>query len=280
MIKTKYQDNLEFAQWMKKYFQANCNVKDYDPVARRGNIEPEFNIVEKANIKPSIFKESSIPGAKTTPSMILKSKSTLLSNVKNVMIGKNDSLNISKHTLSSNSNSGSTTNLFSSIANKENEILMQDLNNILEKQKFDKNPQLEVLKAERDFYYGKLKDIDHILELSKDNNVNVLINNIREVIYMLPEKITVVCEDGNVKIQNKNDTIMQDEDEIGMATELSTPNMGSYISNSLRNNKNNLNNNNVNLNDITTYMANINDSINANEDLMSIENELTLINNV
>ena len=36
IARAKYQDNLEFAQWMKKVFEAKTPRESYDPVARRG----------------------------------------------------------------------------------------------------------------------------------------------------------------------------------------------------------------------------------------------------
>uniref|UniRef100_A0A452UC86 Calponin-homology (CH) domain-containing protein n=2 Tax=Ursus TaxID=9639 RepID=A0A452UC86_URSMA len=35
LVKGKFQDNFEFVQWLKKFFDANCDEKDYDPVAVR-----------------------------------------------------------------------------------------------------------------------------------------------------------------------------------------------------------------------------------------------------
>lgn len=51
LSKAKYQDNLEFAQWMKRYFDLNngsAAAKDYDPVAKRGNAtgETDFSFLE------------------------------------------------------------------------------------------------------------------------------------------------------------------------------------------------------------------------------------------
>ena len=37
LIKAKYQDNLEFLQWMKKYFDMNYNGEPYDALGRRKN---------------------------------------------------------------------------------------------------------------------------------------------------------------------------------------------------------------------------------------------------
>ena len=35
LIRAKYQDNLEFLQWMKRYFDINYNGEPYDAVGRR-----------------------------------------------------------------------------------------------------------------------------------------------------------------------------------------------------------------------------------------------------
>jgi RP/EB family microtubule-associated protein len=35
LIKAKYQDNLEFMQWLKRYHELNSSGQDYDGPARR-----------------------------------------------------------------------------------------------------------------------------------------------------------------------------------------------------------------------------------------------------
>merc|ERR550519_1508737 len=39
LTKQKFQDNFEFLQWFKKFFDANYSGEEYDPVAARGGIE-------------------------------------------------------------------------------------------------------------------------------------------------------------------------------------------------------------------------------------------------
>merc|ERR1719336_2591183 len=39
LAKQKFQDNFEFLQWFKKFFDANYTGEEYDPVAARGGIE-------------------------------------------------------------------------------------------------------------------------------------------------------------------------------------------------------------------------------------------------
>lgn len=41
-------DNLEFAQWLKSYYDQNCDLlKIYDPVERRGNCEVDLSFADK-----------------------------------------------------------------------------------------------------------------------------------------------------------------------------------------------------------------------------------------
>merc|ERR1719340_172383 len=39
LIKGRFQDNFEFLQWFKKFFDANYQGEEYDPMAARGNVE-------------------------------------------------------------------------------------------------------------------------------------------------------------------------------------------------------------------------------------------------
>ena len=50
LVKGKFQDNFEFVQWFKRFFDANYQGQDYDPLAARGG-EP-VGSVGKAGPKP------------------------------------------------------------------------------------------------------------------------------------------------------------------------------------------------------------------------------------
>ena len=67
LSKAKYQDNLEFIQWFKRFFEMRSALRNeaYDPVARRNNLNLELIGKEKSNQKPKVFekKENNVASA-------------------------------------------------------------------------------------------------------------------------------------------------------------------------------------------------------------------------
>lgn len=66
LVKGKFQDNFEFVQWFKKFFDANYDGKDYDPVAARQGQETAVapSLVAPALNKPKKPLSSSGAGKK------------------------------------------------------------------------------------------------------------------------------------------------------------------------------------------------------------------------
>ena len=64
LVKGKFQDNFEFVQWFKKFFDANYDGKDYDPVAARQGQETAVapSLVAPALNKPKKPLSSSSAG--------------------------------------------------------------------------------------------------------------------------------------------------------------------------------------------------------------------------
>uniref|UniRef100_A0A3Q2YV82 Microtubule associated protein RP/EB family member 3 n=1 Tax=Hippocampus comes TaxID=109280 RepID=A0A3Q2YV82_HIPCM len=54
LVKGKFQDNFEFVQWFKKFFDANYDGKEYDPMlARQGqDVPPALNPGDHFSHKP------------------------------------------------------------------------------------------------------------------------------------------------------------------------------------------------------------------------------------
>ena len=56
LCKTRYLDNLEFAQWFKRFAQQRQPDKDYDPVKRRGGVAVDLSFAQKV-VVPKIFNQ-------------------------------------------------------------------------------------------------------------------------------------------------------------------------------------------------------------------------------
>lgn len=57
LVKARFQDNFEFLQWFKKFFDVNNTVVDYDPVAARGG-DPMGNGSARAISSSQIYKRA------------------------------------------------------------------------------------------------------------------------------------------------------------------------------------------------------------------------------
>ncbi len=61
MAKAKYQDNLEFIQWLKRYYDKNCGDRgaNYNPEERRGKVQIDFGFAEK-NVVPKTYNGTGV----------------------------------------------------------------------------------------------------------------------------------------------------------------------------------------------------------------------------
>ena len=76
LIKGKYQDNLEFLQWMKGFFDRNYSGQDYDPVARRSGSKGVPKGRSAATRPASSSKTSGNEAASDGPGRVPLSKRT------------------------------------------------------------------------------------------------------------------------------------------------------------------------------------------------------------
>lgn len=74
LVKCRPLDNIEFGQWMKRFYEIKCgtNIRDYDAVGRRGKAEPDFSFCEKG-VKDSSKKTKPIE-QQSNPTLVKKTK--------------------------------------------------------------------------------------------------------------------------------------------------------------------------------------------------------------
>jgi RP/EB family microtubule-associated protein len=102
LAKGKYQDNLEFLQWMKRYFDERRITTDYDPVLRRNGCDLEI-ISDNANALAAKKRDNS-KNQVPFPSGNFKSNKTEKNLMNNIAPVKKDVTNVNNFKPSSKEN--------------------------------------------------------------------------------------------------------------------------------------------------------------------------------
>ncbi|RXN07189.1 dihydropyrimidinase-related 5 [Labeo rohita] len=153
LVKGKFQDNFEFVQWFKKFFDANYDGKEYDPVqARQGqDVAPPPNPGDHFSHKPK----------RTGPSGPQRTSPTV---PKNMPTPQRVTTTIRKNPTHAR-NGGSDAEI-------------TELNQQLMELKLT----VDGLEKERDFYFSKLRDIELICQEHESEN-NPIISRIIDILY-------------------------------------------------------------------------------------------------
>jgi len=135
LVKGRFQDNFEFLQWFKRFFDANYQGQDYDPIAARGGAEPTTGAGGR------IPARSRMPMASAPSNGHGRMNTQRPAPVRNAPAP-------SERRGSSSYNPRAT--------NGASSAQLEELNATV----VEKNLAIEGLEKERDFYFGKLRDIE------------------------------------------------------------------------------------------------------------------------
>ncbi|XP_039438760.1 microtubule-associated protein RP/EB family member 1 isoform X2 [Culex pipiens pallens] len=179
LIKGRFQDNFEFLQWFKKFFDANYDGREYDAMESRfgiplglGAIQHELGVgceLPKRHIQAP--KAQKLPAAvhhvplatvsKVTPS---RPAAQPVSSLERRPLGGGGAANASK-------------------SSSQNSVSNQQVDE-LTTQVMDMRLHLEGLEKERDFYFSKLRDIEILCQEDEQNETpNNLIQRILNILY-------------------------------------------------------------------------------------------------
>ncbi|XP_014260918.1 microtubule-associated protein RP/EB family member 1 isoform X2 [Cimex lectularius] len=131
LIKGRFQDNFEFLQWFKKFFDANYDGHEYDPLDVRGGIT-----LGSGNIESAGFTAPAPPKPPVSRRIASVAKSN--SRIGGIV----------------NSNTVTSSRLNSDLHK------IEELSSQLSMTKLT----IDGLEKERDFYYGKLRDIEVVCQ--------------------------------------------------------------------------------------------------------------------
>ncbi|KAM3861332.1 microtubule-associated protein RP/EB family member 3-like [Diretmus argenteus] len=155
LVKGKFQDNFEFVQWFKKFFDANYDGKEYDPLQSRQGQEgtpppphPGEPIVHKPK-RPS--RSGPMRTSPTAPKNVTPPQRQI------------NSAPPARRTTPMTRNGGGDAELIE-----------------LNQQLLDLKLTVDGLEKERDFYFTKLRDIELICQ---ENESNPALNKIMDILY-------------------------------------------------------------------------------------------------
>lgn len=154
LVKGRFQDNFEFLQWFKKFFDANYGGTEYDAVAQREGL-PMGHGGASAPRGVAVARKPAAPIAKVParPQTIGKANSTV----------RSPPANLSRLNQSA----------------KGDSKLLDDLNIQIN----DLKATVDGLEKERDFYFGKLRDIEVICQEMEDQQNAPIVPKILEILY-------------------------------------------------------------------------------------------------
>ena len=218
LIRAKYQDNLEFCQWLKAFFEhaAPAFRDDYDPVARRTMGKGGKHL--EAHFLPSGRNKSEAVGTKSRSIASSSASVTSTSTSKtSKRLAANPNATSSGCAPSRTSNTGKSNRGGNNVARINpprvvmgEESFVKDANLLKKNSELKtKNAELELLldgvEKERDFYFEKLRGIEVMLQVheerGQESDPEDLIQQIFKVLYAKSEDNVHVNDEGEVSLE-------------------------------------------------------------------------------
>lgn len=151
LVKGRFQDNFEFVQWFKKFFDVNYDGKEYDPQDARNHAPMGYGTPN--TLKPS--QRTNIVGGGAAP--------------------KTATRNVEKKT--------TPTTALGKLKISDNNNALKEQLNVLTQEKDDLAVRMQTVEMERDYYYQKLTQIEALLtEEDGDGNQNFC-DRAKEIMY-------------------------------------------------------------------------------------------------
>ncbi|KAH3898859.1 related to Protein BIM1 [Saccharomycodes ludwigii] len=272
LVRCKFQDNLEFLQWLKKFWVVNKDFEtEYDATARRSSSTIN-NTNGNGNGRSSRVSSTGVRRS----SVGIVSKSISASGMNNQYINDNGnnttrkpslgsithnnvSLGVNKRPIrnfgtAANGISNNTTALYETkIENLANELNQQKMKvDLLNKEMQQFQEAMNVMERERDFYFGKLRDVEILsttteqllkeeYQLNNTNNEGVdlsikdqvfeqfssFVNKIQTILYATEDGFESVLPEEDkdiIKTNNNADNIAKEENAINDTNENAGPN--------------------------------------------------------
>jgi len=210
LVRAKCQDNLEFCQWLKAFYEyaAPDFRADYDPIMRRSlgkggkNLDGMFLPKSKNNMRSGIGTRTNNVTAATRKKARDRTQSASINRKGGNSVG------------------GMSTK---TKERKENTAIVADADLMKKNQDLKrKNAELELtltgVEHERDFYFDKLRGIEVMLQVHEEDGEKTdpheLLDRIFKVLYAKSEENLVVTDEGELLQNSQQENIAPESDEL------------------------------------------------------------------
>jgi RP/EB family microtubule-associated protein len=186
LVKGRFQDNFEFVQWFKKFFDANYDGKEYDALAAREGVPiaagegKASHVMPAAAAKPKPAVVTTTKPAAAAPKATASIQPTTAYSKPNAAAAKPVSTASSKSSVNSSTNH--TTTNGNGVKESSVNVELQQQNLALMTEVNEMKTTLDGLEKERDFYFGKLRDIEVLCQEYEADNLPV-VKKILEILY-------------------------------------------------------------------------------------------------
>ncbi|XP_017125800.1 microtubule-associated protein RP/EB family member 1 isoform X3 [Drosophila elegans] len=177
LIKGRFQDNFEFLQWFKKFFDANYDGREYDASAVREGAPMGFGSGAVKSL-PGTAASGVASSYRRAPTATTRPATTtaVKPSVSKVLPRTNNAAPASRINAGANSTGTVKKN---DAGNAVNNQQIEEMSN----QVMDMRINLEGLEKERDFYFSKLRDIEILCQEADDGEAHPLIQKILDILY-------------------------------------------------------------------------------------------------
>jgi microtubule-associated protein, RP/EB family len=209
LIRAKYQDNLEFCQWMKAFFdQSGAFCEDYDAkaVREKGKGGKRYNeLNSNTQSKQRAVKGKPAGGGPArltpvTPSSQRPDTAKQKPSIRPQRPAAGNSTPSAAAPLTASENRGRPT---SSVSTAHPDSQISKRNSEMESRLKELEASLAEVEKERDFYFGKLRNVELMLQVKQDKawegcDLEGVVDSIFKVLYATADEDVAVDEQGEV----------------------------------------------------------------------------------
>ncbi|CAD5206621.1 unnamed protein product [Bursaphelenchus okinawaensis] len=183
LIKGKFQDNFEFLQWFKKFFDANYDGREYDPIAARNGENLPAGSEGTASSRMPLKSTTTNRQTGGSTASVNSNSGTKASTIRHVTSATRAP---ATKTPSKIGSAGHRAPLSSTV--KENGVSRQEYEDVKVKyeeavhQIRESDDVIAGIEKERDFYFTKLRKIE-ILCQDNEAEVKIAVDKIFEILY-------------------------------------------------------------------------------------------------